>query len=351
MAISSPFNQDPIGLRGMRFGKGGGSAPPPQPQTSTVNQSGLPEYAEPYFVDLLDKTQVETGRDYQAYEGQRIAGIGDTTQQGYDQMTNIAQSGTPQSFNTAEQAFAQQVDPNASAYGLQQQGPLDQQASFTDPGVAGQFMNPYITNVLDTQQARLTQRFGEDQLGRDASAVSAGAFSNSRRGVVDAIAQRELNMQRNELDAAGYASAYQTGADIFGQERDANLQTQGMNAEIFAGNQQRQLGQQQNILSAAGGLREQGLAGEQLETDRARMLAGVGGVYDDQTQAGLDVDYSDFLNQRDYPRQSLNFYSGILRGVPVTPTQESTTYAPPPNMASQLLGLGLGGLGLYNSIT
>jgi hypothetical protein len=56
--------------------------------------------------------------------------------------------------------------------------------------------------------------------------------------------------------------------------------------------------------------------------------------------------YSDFMNQRDYDRNQLNFYSGILRGVPISPTQESTTYNAPPSQMSQLLGLGVGGLGL-----
>ena len=79
-------------------------------------------------------------------------------------------------------------------------------------------------------------------------------------------------------------------------------------------------------------------------------MAGIGGAYDDQAQAGLDTAYSDFTNQRDYDRNQLNFYSGILRGVPISPTQETTTYRAPPSQMSQLLGLGVGGLGLAKAL-
>ena len=63
-------------------------------------------------------------------------------------------------------------------------------------------------------------------------------------------------------------------------------------------------------------------------------------------QQYLDVGYSDFLSQRDYPRQQLGFYSGIMHGVPVSPSSETSVYRAPPDIGQQLLGYGLGGLGL-----
>ena len=54
------------------MGKGGGSQ---QPQSQTVTQTNLPEYARPYFENLLERTQAESYRDYTPYEGQRIAGF------------------------------------------------------------------------------------------------------------------------------------------------------------------------------------------------------------------------------------------------------------------------------------
>jgi hypothetical protein len=89
---------------------------------------------------------------------------------------------------------------------------------------------------------------------------------------------------------------------------------------------------------------------EALALNRARSLAGVGGTLDQQTQQGLDLAFADFQNQRDYPRNQLNFYSGILRGVPISANQEVTNYQAPPNQLSQLLGAGLGAASIYSGL-
>jgi hypothetical protein len=50
-----------------------------------------------------------------------------------------------------------------------------------------------------------------------------------------------------------------------------------------------------------------------------------------------------------FPEQQLGAFGNLLRGVPLgdtTGTQTVTT--PPPSFASQLAGIGLGGLSLFN---
>jgi len=334
----SNSNCEDMLLRGVCFSKGGGgNSAPPAPTTSTVNQSNLPDYAEPYFTGLLDRTEDASLTEYTPYQGQRLADFGTDTTAGFDAMRTQAQSGTPQAFTTAEGALSN------IASGAGDQSQYADLASYTDAGVAAQYMNPYITNVLDAQKVRANQNFNEQQLMRDDQAVSAGAFGGDRRFVNDQIANRERNIQLNEMDAQGLAQAYQSGADIFGQERGRELQRDALNTEIFSGNRQGQL-------TGAEQLRAQGVANDALAFNRAKTMAGIGGAYDDQTQAGLDTAYSDFTNQRDYDRNQLNFYSGILRGVPISPTQETTTYRAPPSQMSQLLGLGVGGLGLAKAL-
>jgi hypothetical protein len=317
--------------------KGGGGSPAPAPTTSTVNQSNLPDYAEPYFTGLLDRTEDASLTEYTPYEGQRIAGMGADTTAGFDAIRDQATAGTPQAFTDAEAAFTNVATGGAAQ---DQFGALP---SYTDAGVAQQYMDPYITNVLDAQKARFNQNYGEQQLGRNDAAMQAGAFGGDRRFVQDQIASRERNMQLNEMDARGLSNAYQTGADIFGLEQGRDLQNRALNADVFSGNREA-------MMAGAEQLRAQGVANDELAFNRGKTLAGVGGAYDEQEQAGLDMGYSDFLNQRDYDRNQLNFYSGILRGVPISPTQESTTYNAPPSQMSQLLGLGVGGLGLAKAM-
>ena len=69
-----------------------------------------------------------------------------------------------------------------------------------------------------------------------------------------------------------------------------------------------------------------------------------------QEQQLLDIGYSDFLSERDFPRQQLGYLSGIMHGVPVSPQSETSVYQRPPSAGQQLLGYGLGGLGLARSV-
>lgn len=77
------------------MGKGGGSQ---QPQNSTVTQTNLPEYARPYFENLLQRTQAESYRDYTPYQGQRIPGFTPGQQMVQQE---VAGMGTPSQFDTA----------------------------------------------------------------------------------------------------------------------------------------------------------------------------------------------------------------------------------------------------------
>ena len=50
----------------------GGSAAPTN-TTSTVTQSNLPEYAAPYYQEILTRASQESNRPYERFEGQRTA--------------------------------------------------------------------------------------------------------------------------------------------------------------------------------------------------------------------------------------------------------------------------------------
>ena len=90
---------------------------------------------------------------------------------------------------------------------------------------------------------------------------------------------------------------------------------------------------------------QQGLA-----FDRLRAAQEAQEVARNFRQAGLDMGYQDFLNQVAFPRQQLGFQSQILQGLPVTPGTQVSQYQPRPSTTQQLLGLGLGGLGLYKAL-
>jgi hypothetical protein len=64
----------------------------------------------------------------------------------------------------------------------------------------------------------------------------------------------------------------------------------------------------------------------------------------------MEQGYRDFMNQRDYPREQLSFYSSLLQGLPVSPTVERQQYQPRANPYAQALNMGLGGLSMLGGM-
>lgn len=92
-----------------------------------------------------------------------------------------------------------------------------------DDRAADRYMNPYLSNVLDRQQRRATDRFSEQQAQRNQQAIRAGAFGGSRQGVQDAVAQRELNESLQDIEAKGLSDAFTQAQQQFERDRAARF--------------------------------------------------------------------------------------------------------------------------------
>lgn len=320
------------------MGKGGGGSP--APTSSTVTNSNLPEYARPYFENLMGRAEGVSNEGYVAYPGQRVAGFSQDTATGWQG----ARSGIdrPQQLYGQAEGIVQGLNPAIQQ--LQGFDPNSFQGGEFDNAAAQKYMSPYISNVLDYQKMRASQDFNEQQAGRNAAAVNAGAFGGSRQAVADMIAQRSLNDQLQGIDATGMQAAYTNAQGMFGQDRAARMQAE------LASEQARQAGASINAqgvnlgMQQAQGLGSLGQLRYQTAQDWAGRMQQQGAQQEAKQQQYLDTGYQDFLNQRDYDRQNVAFMSGILRGIPVSAQSETLQYQNP-NQMSQLLGLGIGGLG------
>ena len=90
-----------------------------------------------------------------------------------------------------------------------------------------------------------------------------------------------------------------------------------------------------------------GVAQQASELDRIKTLGAFGDLQRGIQQQQIDAQYADAMRRMQYPEAQIQGISGILRGVPLTDKTE-TTQTPPPSFASQLAGLGMSGLSLYN---
>ena len=117
----------------------GGSGGPSEVTQITTN---LPEYARPYFEEMLGRTVYETVRPYEGYTGQRIADFTPYEQMGMRGMYDMAAAGAPPQLGMASD-IASQIGYQDSNMGMNiaggfnpQQIRSDYQAGTFDPGYA-----------------------------------------------------------------------------------------------------------------------------------------------------------------------------------------------------------------------
>ena len=78
-------------------------------------------------------------------------------------------------------------------------------------------------------------------------------------------------------------------------------------------------------------------------------LLGIGGLQQQTSQQALDASRANDLARQALPYQQVGFMSDIFRGVPALQQTYSTQSTPGPSTTSQILGLGIAGLGAYGN--
>jgi hypothetical protein len=320
----------------------GGDDPAPAPTQSNVTQTNLPEYARPYFENLLNRTQAQSYQSYQPYGGQRVAGFTPEQQQVQSGFANLQ---TPGQFGQATRGMqgVGGMGMGAAAAGLGQALGYNPNTEMFGQGAANYYSNPYQQNVTNIALREAQQKGQLDKNALMSGSIGRGTFGGARQALLQAEQNRGLNQQMSDIQAQGSANAYTNAQAQFNADQQRRQQAQ----QYAAG-----LGQQlfgtglQGAQSAAAGLGALGT--QQQAADISRLGAQQTSAAQQQAlqQTQLDTAYQDFLRQRDYPQEQLGFYSNILRGLPVQLASTTQTYQAPPSIGSQIGGLGLAGLAL-----
>ena len=287
---------------------GGGGAP--TETKSTVTQTNLPEYVRPYFERLLQRTETESKRDYEPYQGQRIADVSQDILTSEERVRGIADQGLPE-IQASLDRFQRSMD--------------FQPRQFTGEEV-GKYMSPYMDEVIARQKQGATEDYLAQLPQGAAQAISAGAFGGSREGVQRGIAQSKFLDRLADIEATGRQQAFDKAAGLFQADRAADVQAEQLGlgaATQFAG-----LGERRRMGAI----------------DDAKLLETIGKAGMGREQAGLDLAYQDFVRQQAFPQERLGLFSSVLRGIPVTPSQTQTTYQPF-DPFGRAIGLGLTALG------
>ena len=305
--------------------------------TTVTGQQSIPTELMPYFTGtggvagLLPKAQEIFSKGYAEQYGtpltqaglegaSRVAPLSAMQQQ---VGTQLGQMGTPTQFGMGTSA----VGAGAGALGMG----LGTLGGMTNAGQVGQFMSPYMQNVLDVNKAEALRDAQKGLTAQNLASAKQGTYGGARNALMMSEADRNLQTKLGGIQAQGMQSAF-----------DAAQKAQLAQAQQYG-----QFGQQLGALGQAYGAL--GTAQQASDIDRIKTQGAYGDLERGVTQQQLDAKYQDFLTRIGYPQQQLGSMANILRGVPIAKIGEtSSVTTPPPSFASQLAGMGLTGLSLYN---
>ena len=287
----------------------------------------LAPFQEEFLSDIFASAKALTDTGTQMpFAEQKLADLSPAQQQA---MTSAMQG-------VASYAPFLQRGAEAVGQGIGQLGTAQQRvaAAGFSPTDFRQFMDPFTEDVIAATQADIARQGAIQQNQVGAGAVGAGAFGGSRQGIAQAeIARNVMDQQARtgaQLRSQGFQQAQQA-AQQAAQQQLRQAQLTGQLGQTVAG-----LGAQTAAL---------GQLGQQLGVQDVNTLLGIGSLQQGQTQRGLDIARANQLAQQALPFQQVGFMSDIFRGVPALQQTTSTVTKPPPSTGSQLLGLGIAGLG------
>ena len=262
--------------------------------TGGTNAQGLSDWAAPYITNYLGQAQALSNTPYQGYKGPLTAGASDLQNKAFTGIGSLAfPTNLGQSFSSTGAYQLPQYDASGATTG----------AAGT-PGVAANYMNPYLQSVLNPQLDELRRQSQITQMGNAKKFADAGAFGGSAQAITNAELQRNLMQEQNRTVGAGYSNAYDKAMGQFNTEQ----------------------GQSKTLAD--------------LIADQGKTQRGI-------TAEGVAADQAEFEKQRQYPFQQVQFQRDMISGLPVSSV--SNTPGGLTGMGALLSALG-GGTAVASSL-
>ncbi len=264
------------------------------PQAFGLYGKGTPADFQTNIKGPLEAAKLYTG-------AQRIQGL---TPEQIKVGTELSTMGTPTQFASA----------TSNLTGL---------PSITDKATFDKYKAPY-EGIVETQRRKAIEDAQKAQLLARRQMGRMGQLGASAE--VLATTERERNLQNllADIEGKGAADAYNAAINAMQSERG-------------------------DLIKSGSALTTLGGAQQLADIDRLKTLGAYGDYERAVEQQKTDIDYANLLDRIQYPERQLDKLSGFIRGIPLTDTTQTTT-TPPPSFASQLAGLGLSGLSIYNML-
>lgn len=253
----------------------------------TSTESSLSNWVGDYVTDMLGRGWAMADQPYEAYTGPLTAGTSGLQNQAFSGLANLV---IPQNTEFTPQ-------------------------SFTDPGVASRYMNPYVNEVVQNQLDEIRRQSEIQRLADAGRLTQAGAYGGSRQAIMESELNRNMLQEMSNATNKGYLDAYNLGAGQFNTEQNLGLQ-------------------------AAQNNQGYGLAALNAQL-------GAGGTQRSVLGEGIAADYAQFKEERDFPYKQVQYMQSLLQELPM----EAQNYGYAQPSAFSTLSGGISGLGsMYQNL-
>jgi len=166
------------------------------------------------------------------------------------------------------------------------------------------YMNPYTDTVIDRTAADMRRQNQIQGLQDRTALTQAGAFGGSRDALMRAEAASNLSRNIGDMAAEQRAAGFDRAAEQFGLAQDRGFKAQEA-ANIYG-----------------------------LDALRAQQEAGA--TQQALNEAGVQADYEQFKEQRDYPYKQVQYMHSLLQGMPLQ--AQTTSYTEPSDFDTLVQG-------------
>lgn len=306
-----------------------------------VEGTELPEWVAAAGREAFDVASNIAAEPYPLYEDEsgmaipRVAGMSDQEKLGYNMLETGAEDYLP---------FMNRASDVANTLGAGY-GAMTREELLGDPfslESAQPFMDIYQSS-MDPAVREIEEQTARAQNEARARASTGGGGFGSRLGIMEGVTAGEGAQAAGDLRAKAAREGLGFAAGRYDTDRDAR----------FAADTQARQGYETDEASRIQQMEAyQGMAPliQDLQKQAASGLITAGEAERALDQASLDIAYADFLDQKIYPQEQLNFALGALSGTPYNTVNRSYTTGSTMSANPSLFGQALAGAGgLYSA--
>ena len=291
---------------------GGGSSPA---KTGTVQT--LPSEAKPFYKDIMNRASRASMKPFSAYKGKRLAKYNPDELRFQGGIRGLYDQGARPEMAQARGALTQAGDyaSNVPMWGRE---------------AYQHYSSPFFEEVLDVQKGRISDDWNQQLNQSRMDSGGGSAYGGSGQAMQQFLGQQGKQRALAEAETMGRQQAWENAMSGFQADRQALSGAATLQTQIASQLQSLGQTQQAQALERLNALEKMGAGRRELE------------------QEAMNIAYQDFLDKEAYERKMLNWFGGIMHGVPLTANQMVTATPASGSTAGQVIGgisSGLGALG------